>query len=159
MLVDFVCNPYQQIPTKSPRHFHKEMNCPVLKCNKPITLEITFPIKGNILTIHEHWPQQIWIYYSRWEYTCWSVQTSKVQRNTLYQWSLEYIFYQQCVHLKLLKVMGASSKQSYYNMENKFNHLYHDFDSIFHTAYWFSSDSFFRKTCFKQLLEKGICLV
>ena len=67
--------------------------------------------------------------------------------------------YQQIVHQIIWKVMGASYEHSRYSVEYKLNSLYHDFDSTFHIAYWFSTDTYFRKTCSQHFSDKGICLV
>ena len=77
---------------------------------------------------------------------------------------LEFIFSIVCssnVHeINIIwKVLGASNEQLRYSVEYKLNSLYHDFDSTFYTADWFSTDSYFLKTWSQHFSDKGICLV
>ena len=53
---------------------------------------------------------------------------------------LKVYFYQQFVHQIIWKVLGPSYEHSRYSAEYKLNSLYHNFDSTFHIAYWFSTD-------------------
>ena len=68
---------------------------------------------------------------------------------------LEVYIYQLFVHHMTWKVLGASSEHSRYSVEYKLNSVYYDFDNTFHSAYWFSTDSYFRK----NFLSAHFCLV